>query len=126
MSKPKTLIMRFTANAVQQDRNFYKFPDDKPKVGQVTSETIKFGAVSPSGKPGEVYKYGYESKPDDEVQSFADATPWGELQIQINNLHALGVIKQGLDYYIKIEEVPEELQTNTEAVEFWKNKKAAE
>ena len=96
----KKLKCRFGVDQIQET---------KDNEGNVTQETVEMSAVSASGDKYE-YEYPEQERAERDIQSFADATPWGEFRMQVDNAHALGFLKPGKHYYITIEEVPAELQ----------------
>lgn len=105
-----TVRARFTVNKVVQH---------KDGNGNVCQEDVHMNAVC--GAKDATFKYEYEYSDEEraerDVQSFADATPWGDLQFCINNPHVFGFYEEGKDYYIDMVPVPKELHLQTDIVQ---------
>jgi len=59
------------------------------------SEMAQLGAV-----------YGTDDKDNEENNQFSEATPYGELEMQIDNPSAQGFFEEGEEYYLDISKAP--------------------
>lgn len=100
---------------------FNAFDDDFISIFGTMSETLKCkfhcnsiitDTYSEEAKLSAIYaRNEAENKEDNQ---FSEATPSGNLNIQVSNPDAKGFFKPGIEYYLKIEACPRERQSNPE------------